>query len=91
MDSSSINVPRWTANPSPTKSLLKEAVTSAVFSDVEMQSIASGGEEDGTMDKMFPFSIGSSPGASSSLILVSTKLNFLINQVYYPVLSNLIT
>ena len=59
MESSSVTIPRWTPNPSPSRSLLKEPVPSAVFDDIEMQSIASG-EEDGrstsTMDKTFPFS-----------------------------------
>ena len=59
MESSSVTIPRWTPNPSPSGSLRKEPVPSAVFDDIEMQSIASG-EEDGrstsTMDKTFPFS-----------------------------------
>ena len=68
---SSINVPRWTPNPSPSKSLLKEAETSAGFDDdIEMQSIASG-EEDGrstcTTDKtLFPFSIAHDFAISSA-------------------------
>nr|XP_023889798.1 ABC transporter G family member 11-like [Quercus suber] len=68
---SSINVPRWTPNPSPSKSLLKEAETSAGFDDdIEMQSIASG-EEDSrstcTSNKMlFPFSIAHDFAISSA-------------------------
>ncbi|XP_050291216.1 ABC transporter G family member 1-like [Quercus robur] len=67
----SINVPRWTPNPSPSKSILKEAETSAGFDDdIEMQSIASG-EEDGrstcTTDKtLFPFSIAHDFAISSA-------------------------
>ncbi|KAL4645266.1 hypothetical protein ACB092_02G223900 [Castanea dentata] len=67
---SSINVPRWTPNSSPSKSILKEAKTSAEFDDIEMQSIATG-EEDGssrcTTDKtLFPFSIAHDFAISSA-------------------------
>ena len=70
MESSSVTIPRWTPNPSPSRSLLKEPVPSAVFDDIEMQSIASG-EEDGrstcTTDKtLFPFSIAHDFAISSA-------------------------
>ncbi|KAF3961341.1 hypothetical protein CMV_014039 [Castanea mollissima] len=67
---SSINVPRWTPNSSPSKSILKEAKTSAEFDDIEMQSIASG-EEDGssrctTNKTLFPFSFAHDFAISSA-------------------------
>jgi ABC-type multidrug transport system fused ATPase/permease subunit len=61
----STNVPRWTPEASPSRSLLKEALTSAGVADLEMQRLTNVASEDAgddgslssTVDKIFPFTI----------------------------------
>ncbi|XP_062149443.1 ABC transporter G family member 1-like isoform X1 [Alnus glutinosa] len=71
----STEVPRWTPKASPSRSLLKEAVTSAGVADLEMQRSTSVASEDAdgdgslssTVDKIFPFTIaGFNPGRPQS-------------------------
>jgi ABC-type multidrug transport system fused ATPase/permease subunit len=67
----STDVPRWTPKASPSRSLLKEAVTSAGVADLEMQRSTSVASDDGslysTVDKIFPFTIaGFNPGRPQS-------------------------
>jgi hypothetical protein len=71
----STNVPRWTPEASPSRSLLKEALTSAGVADLEMQRSTNVASEDAggdgslssTVDKIFPFTIaGFNPGRLQS-------------------------
>jgi ABC-type multidrug transport system fused ATPase/permease subunit len=71
----STDVPRWTPKASPSRSLLKEALTSAGVADLEMQRSTSVASEDAdgdgslssTVDNIFPFTIaGFNPGRPQS-------------------------
>jgi ABC-type glutathione transport system ATPase component len=71
----STDVPRWTPKANPSRSPLKEAVTSAGVADLEMQRSTSVASEDAdgdgslcsTVDKIFPFAIaGFNPGLPQS-------------------------
>jgi len=71
----STNIPRWTLEANPSRSLLKEALTSAGVVDLEMQRSTNIASEDAdgdgslssTVDKIFPFTIaGFNPGRPQS-------------------------
>ncbi|KAA8546784.1 hypothetical protein F0562_003213 [Nyssa sinensis] len=79
---SSVNVPRWTPSPSPTRILLKEPITKERDEDIEMESVAS--EEDDmpfrNAKKSFPFSTSPPPPHIGAVEAPSLRVDSEIRQ-----------